>query len=127
MSCIVSLWYLCKLSLCLTETSITIRNFVFAADLFCFVMKDFLLSLSDTNQPNIVEALNFTTRYLDDLFNIDNPYFQQMLSQIKPTEPQLNKAYSSDTETCFLELGLSITNDIVSSKIYGKPDDFNLK
>ena len=48
-----------------------------------------------------------------------------MVSQIYPTELQLNKANSSDIEAPFLDLGLSITNGIVSTKIYAKRDDFN--
>ena len=30
-------------------------------------------------------------RYLDDLLNIDNPYFEGMVKQIYPPELQLNK------------------------------------
>ena len=48
-----------------------------------------------------------------------------MVGQIYPTELQLNKANSSDTEAPFLDLNLSITNGIVSSKIYDKRDNFN--
>ena len=70
---------------------------------------------------------NSTSRYLDDLCNIDNPYFEQMVGQIYPTELQLNKANSSDTEASFLDLNLSITNGIVSFKIYDKRDDFNFE
>ena len=96
------------------------------ADLFLFCYeRDFMLSLSDINQADIIEAFNSTSRYLDDLLNIDNPYFEQMVGQICPTELQLNKANSSDTEAPFLDLNLSITNGIVSSKIYDKRDDFN--
>ena len=40
------------------------------------------------------------------LLYIDNPYFEQMVSQIYPTELQLNKANSSDTEVPFLDLRL---------------------
>ena len=47
--------------------------------------KGFMLSLSDNNQTNIIEAFNSTYRYLDDLLNIDNPYFEQMVGQIYPT------------------------------------------
>ena len=61
------------------------------------------------------------------LFNIDNPYFEQMVGQIYPTELQLNKANSSDTKAPFLDLNLSITNGIVSSKIYDKWDDFKFE
>ena len=50
-----------------------------------------------------------------------------MVGQIYPTELQLNKANSSDTEAQFLDLKLSITNGIVSSKIYDKRDDFNFE
>ena len=50
-----------------------------------------------------------------------------MVGQIYFTELQLNKANSSDTEAPFLDLNLSITNDIVSSKIYDKRDDFNFE
>ena len=84
-----------------------------------------MLSLSDNNQIDIIEAFNSTSRYLDDLLNIDNPYFEQMVGQIYPTELQLNNAYSSDTEAPFFDLNLSITNVIASSKIYDKRDDFN--
>ena len=98
------------------------------ADLFLFCYeRDFMLSLSDNNQTNIIEAFNSTSRYLDDLLNIDNPYFEQMVVQIYPTELQLNKANSSDTEAPFLNLNLSITNGIVSSKIYDKRDDFHFE
>ena len=38
-------------------------------------------------------------RYLDDLLNIDNPYFAQIVSHIHPTELQWNKANPSDTES----------------------------
>ena len=86
-----------------------------------------MLSLSDNNQTDIIEAFNTTSRYLDYLLNIDNPHFEQMLGQIYPTELQLNKANSSDTEAPFLDLNLSITNGIVSPKIYDKRDDFNFE
>ena len=44
---------------------------------------------------------------------------------INKAELQLNKANASDTEAAFLDLNLSIHNDIVSTKIYDKRDDFN--
>ena len=86
-----------------------------------------MLPLSDNNETDIIEAFNSTSRYLDDLLNIDNPYFEQMVGQIYPTELQLNKANSSDTEAPFLDFNLSITNGIVSAKIYEKRDDFNFE
>ena len=85
-----------------------------------------MLFLSDNNQTDNIEAFN-SSRYLDGLLNIDNPYFEQMVGQIYPTELQLNKSNSSDTEAPFLDLNLYITNGIVSSKIYDKRDNFNFE
>ena len=50
-----------------------------------------------------------------------------MVSQIYPSELQLNKANASDTEAAFLDLHLSISNDLVSTKIYDKRDDFDFE
>ena len=82
-------------------------------------------SLSRENQADIIEAFNSTSRYLDDLLNIDNIYFDQMVDRIYPTELQLNRANSSDTETPFLDLNLCISNGTVSTKIFDKRDDFD--
>ena len=68
-----------------------------------------MLSFSDNIQADVVEAFISTSRYLDDLLNIDNAYSAQMVSQIYPTELQLNKANPPDTEAPFLDLDLSIT------------------
>ena len=49
-----------------------------------------------------------------------------MVSQIYHSELQLNKANTSDAEAAVLDLHLSISNDIVSTKIYDKRDDFDI-
>ena len=77
-------------------------------------MRGTLCCLSQTIIKLIL--LKLLTSPPDDLLNIDNPYFEQMVCHIYHTELQLNKAYSSDTEAPFLDLNLSITNGIVSSK-----------
>ena len=64
---------------------------------------------------------------MDDILNINNVYFDNMVSQIDPSELQLNKANNFDTETAFLDLHLSILNGIVSTKIYDKRDDFDFE
>ena len=96
------------------------------ADLFLFCYeRDFMKSLSRESQADIIEAFNSTSRYLDDLLNIDNIYFDQMVDRIYPTELQLNRANSSDTEAPFLDLNLCLSNGTVSIKIYDKRDDFD--
>ena len=97
------------------------------ADLFLFCYeRDFMLSLSEDNQSDIIEAFNSTSRYLDDLLNIDNDFFVSMINRIYPSELQFNKANVSDTEASFLDLHLSISDGFVTTKIYDKRDDFDI-
>ena len=99
-----------------------------AADLFLFCYeRDFMMSLSGNKQADINVALNTTSRYLDDILNINNVYFDTIVSQIYYSELQLNKAYTSDIEATFLDLHLSNSNDIVSTKIFYKRDDFDFE
>ena len=92
--------------------------------LFCYE-RDFMLSLSEDNQSNVIEAFNATSRYLDDLFNIDNNFFDSMVNRIYPSELQLNKANMSDADASFLNLHLSISDGFVKTKIYHKRDGFD--
>ena len=69
--------------------------------------RDFMLSHSDDNQSEDIEAFS-SSRYLDDLLNIDNNFFDIMVNHIYPSGLQLNKANVSDTETTFLDLYLSV-------------------
>ena len=62
------------------------------ADLFVFCYeREFMLSLSENYQSDVIEAFNSTSRYLDDLLNIDNTLFDTMVNCINPSELQLNK------------------------------------
>ena len=79
------------------------------ADLFLFCYeRDFMTSLSDVKQAEIIEAFKSTSRYLDDLLTIDNPYFEGMVNRIYPLELELNKANTSDTEAPFLDFWICI-------------------
>ena len=46
-------------------------------------------SLPDDKQADIIDAFYTTSKYLEDIFNIDNIYFDTMISQIYPSELQL--------------------------------------
>ena len=50
-----------------------------------------------------------------------------MVSQIYPSVLQLTKANTSNTKAAFLDLHSSISNDIVSTKIFDKHDNFNFE
>ena len=58
------------------------------------------MSLSDYKQADVIDAFNTTSRYLEDILNI-NVYFENMVCQIHSSELQLNKANTSDTKATF--------------------------
>ena len=100
------------------------------ADLFLFFCyeRDFMISLSDDKQADVIDAFNTTSRYLYNIIlNINNVYFDNMVSQIYQSELQLNKTNTSDTKAAFLDLFFSISNDSVSTKIYDEREDFDFE
>ena len=71
-------------------------------------------------------SFNSTSRYLDDLLNIDNTLFDSMVNNIYPSELQLHKANVSNTEASFLDLPLSLSNGFVKTKILINDFDFDI-
>ena len=57
-----------------------------------------MLCLLEDNQSSVIEAFSSTSRYLDDLLDIDNNLFDSMVTRIYPSELQLNNANVSDAE-----------------------------
>ena len=66
--------------------------------------------------PVILDKFNDSSRYLDDIFTIDNPTF--------PRELQLNKANTSDTDTSLLDLNIKVIGYNIHTSVYDKCDDF---
>ena len=58
--------------------------------LFCYE-RDFMMSLTDDKQADIIDAFNTTSRYLDDILYINNVYFDNVVSQIYPSELKIIK------------------------------------
>ena len=48
--------------------------------------RGFMLSFSEDNQSDVIEAFSSTSRYLDDLLNIDNNFFDSKVNHIYPLE-----------------------------------------
>ena len=84
-----------------------------------------MMSLSDDQQAYIIQGFNTSSRYLDDILSIHNTLLDDILIQMYSSELQLNKANTSDTKAVFLDLHFSVSNDIVSTKIYDKYDGFD--
>ena len=65
-------------------------------------------NLQKSKRFDLIDKFNDTSRYLDDIFIIDNPTFPEHIPAIYPRELQLNKANTSNKETSFLDLNISI-------------------
>ena len=71
------------------------------ADLFLFCYeRDFMKSLTKEKRYDLIDAFNSTSRYLDDLLNIDNIHFEHMVHRIYPAELQLHKAKAKRKNMC---------------------------
>ena len=63
--------------------------------------RDFMKNLSRDNQADVIKAFNLTSRYLDDLPKIDNPYFEGMVNQINHLNCNLIKLIHQITSVYF--------------------------
>ena len=87
-----------------------------------------MLKLSKSNNNDeLIETFNNTSRYLDDILNLDNPYFANHIADIYPPELELNKANYTESEADYLDLNIKINNGKVCTKIYDKRDDYNFE
>ena len=80
--------------------------------------------LRKSKRHDIIDMFNDTSRYLDDIFTIDNPEFEKYIPDIYPAELQLNKANTSDKETSFLDLNIKVICSDAHTSVYDKCDDF---
>ena len=88
------------------------------ADLFLFCYeRDFLFSLSEDNLSDVIEAFKSTSRYLYNLSNIDNNFFDSMVNHVYSSEIQLSKANVSDTDASVSVLHLSIPDGFVKTDL----------
>ena len=52
-----------------------------------------MMSLSDDKQADVIDVFNTTSRYLDYILNINNFYFDNMVSQIYFSIPLIPKPH----------------------------------
>ena len=81
-------------------------------------------NIHKSKKLGLVDKFNDTSRYLDDILIIDNPEFEQHISDIYPVELQLNKANTFDKETPSLDWNIKVVDDDIHTSVYDKRDDF---
>jgi hypothetical protein len=89
---------------------------------------EFLQNLVKDKKIHEARAFNFTYRYNDDVFSINNPRFAEFLPLIYPPELEIKETTDTALSASFLDLYLEFDNSgQLSTKIYDKWDDFNFK
>jgi hypothetical protein len=74
---------------------------------------------------SVLEAINFTYRYIDDLLSINNSRFAEFLPLIYPPELEVKETIDTASSASFLDLYLKFDDSgQLSTKIYDKRDDF---
>ena len=91
--------------------------------LYCYE-RSFMSDLHKSKRHDPIDMFNYTFRYLDNIFTIDNPEFEKYIPDIYPAELQLNKANTSDKETSFLDLNIKVIGSDIHTSVYDKRDDF---
>ena len=71
-----------------------------------------------------IYMFNNTSRYLDDIFTIENPEFEKHIPDIYPAELQLYKVNTSDKEPSFLDLDIKVIGSKIHTSVFDKRDDF---
>ena len=95
------------------------------ADLFLYCYeRDFMSNLHKSKRFDLIDKLNDTSRYLDDIFTIDNSTFAEHTPDIYPRELQLNKANTFNKETSFLDLNIKVIGNDIHTSVYDIRDDF---
>ena len=92
---------------------------IVALFLYCFE-GDFMSNFQKSKRFDLIDKFNDTSRYLDDIFTIDNPAFAEHISDIYPREFQLNIANTSDKETSFLDLNIKVIGNNIHTGVYDK-------
>ena len=85
------------------------------------------MCLSDDGQAGIVGAIGTASIYMDDVLDINNLYFGNMVSQMRPSGLQLGGTDTSDTEAAFSDLRLSVSGGGVSTSVCDGRGDFGFE
>ena len=81
--------------------------------------------LHKSKRHDLIDMFNYTSRYLDDIFTIDNSEFNKYIPDIYPaSELRLNEENTSDKETSFLDLNIKVIGSDIQTSVYDKRNAF---
>ena len=97
------------------------------ADLFLYSYEvDFIQGLLKKNEKKLARSFNFTFRYIDDVFPLNNSRLCDFVDRIYPIELEIKDITDTDTSASYLDLHLEADSQgRLRTKLYDKRDDFN--
>ena len=97
------------------------------ADIFLYSYEaEFIQTLIKSGKRHLAKSFNFTYRYIDDVFSLNNHKFSDYVYDIYPVELEIKETTDDQYHSSFLDLLLEIDKDgRLRVKIYDKRDDFN--
>jgi len=91
-----------------------------------FYEADFIQGLLKKNEKKLARSFNFTFRYIDDVFSLDNSRFGDFVDRIYPIELEIKDITNTDRSASYLDIHLEIDSEgRLRTKLYDKRDDFN--
>ena len=78
------------------------------------------------SEMGVINAFNNTSRYLDDILNMNNDFCDRTVHEIYPKELTLTKSSLEPTHATFLDLDIHLFKGRCVTKIYDKRDEFDL-
>jgi len=96
-----------------------------------WILEYFIQWLLKKNEKKLDQSFNFTFRYIDDVFSLNNSRFGDFVDRIYPIELEI-KDTDTDSSDSYLDLHLEIDSEgereeRLRKKLYDKRDDFNLQ
>ena len=70
-------------------------------------------NLQKSKRFYLIDKLSDTSRYLDDIFIIDDSELEKRIPDIYTAQLRLHKANTSDIETSFLDLNIKVLLEII--------------
>ena len=88
-------------------------------------MRQSLYSLLKAGKKHLAQQFNFTYRYIDDVLSLKNTKFAEYLEFIYARELEIKETTETAASSSYLDCYLYIDNGKLTTRLYGKRDDFN--
>ena len=95
------------------------------ANLFLFYYEYKFMKEKLKQNSQVAKIFSNTFRYIDDLLTLNNPTFEQEISNIYPQQLELKRTTETDSRLSYLDLEVNISDRRFTTAVFDKRDGFN--